>query len=70
MAATHRSRWFRLVVAIGAAGGLLLTGPAATAATSRKPKPTTTTTVKDTNAPTAPTNLRVTGTTRTSVSLA
>jgi len=42
-----------------------------TASAAPKPKPTTTTTVApDRNAPTTPTNLRVTGTSRTSVSLA
>jgi chitodextrinase len=56
-----------LVTGIGLV--LVLGGPPASAAP--RPKPTTTTTqAGDRNAPTPPTNLRVTGTTKTSVSLA
>ena len=63
----HRRTVAALV--IGAALALVLGASSATAAP--RPKPTTTTTTPaDNHAPTAPTNLRVTGTTKTSVSLA
>ncbi len=61
-----------LVVAVMAVAGLVLFCATASAAPGGKPKPTTTTTTKpaDRNAPTTPTNLRVTGSTTTSISLA
>lgn len=58
------------VLLTGSALALGLGMPPASAAPKPKPSTTTTTRAADRNAPTAPANLRVTGTTKTSVSLA
>jgi chitodextrinase len=59
-----------VAVLLGPAVALGLATPAASAAPKPKPTTTTTTSPADRNAPTAPANLRVTGTTTTSASLA
>ena len=61
----------RAVASLVVVSGLVVAQSTASAAPGPKKPPTTTTTVKaDNNPPTTPTNLRVTGTTTTSVSLA
>lgn len=70
MCLTRQSACRRAVVSLVAVLGVVLAG-ASSASAAKPPKPTTTTTVApDRQAPTTPTNLRVTGVTKTSVSLA
>ena len=70
---THRSAGLRIVVGLVIVWGLAIgSSMGSVAGAAPKPKPTTTTTPGrgDTTPPTTPTDLRVTATTRTSVSLA
>jgi chitinase len=69
MTVTHRAAWRPLVASLLVVVSLLVVDSTAWAA-SRKPKPPPPTTGGDSTPPTAPTDLRVTATTRTSVSLA
>ena len=72
VAVAPRVGWRALVAAVTVVSGVVLGGSAVSAAPGGKPKPSTTTTTRaaDKNPPTTPTNLRVTGTTTTSISLA
>ncbi len=70
---THRAGGLRIVIGLILVSGLAIAGSAGSVAgAAPKPKPTTTTTPGrgDTTPPTTPTDLRVTATTKTSVSLA
>jgi hypothetical protein len=68
---SNRPSWRAVSAGLIVAAGLLLGTSAASAAPGgKKPPPTTTTTVADRSAPTTPSNLRVTGTTKTTISLA
>jgi hypothetical protein len=69
MTVLRRPAWRRAVAGLVVVLGLFLVESTPSAA-SRKPKPPPTTTGSDPTAPTTPTDLRVTATTRTSISLA
>ena len=69
MSVTRQRACRRALVSLIAVLGIVLAG-SSNAAAAKPPKPTTTTTVAPRQAPTTPTNLRVTGVTKTSVSLA
>ncbi|MGH9222934.1 MAG: fibronectin type III domain-containing protein [Acidimicrobiales bacterium] len=70
MTVTRRPAFRRTMASKFVLAALFIAAPDASAAKPPKPTTTTTTRPRDTGAPTTPTNLRVTATTQTSVSLA